>query len=269
MHPVLFKIGAFELRNYGLMLALSFVLGVWFTAYRAKKQNIKTGIVFDLSLIIIVTSIVGARFMYVIFHIDEFRGRWLDTINPVQSSGEIGLSGMTVIGGFVLAVICSLLYLSLKKQPVLKIADLFAPSVALGIFITRIGCYLNGCCYGKTCAPALGVVFPSNSPAGVVFSQQPIIPTQLYSSLYGMLIFFILILAEKKFRRFDGFSFFLLFTLYGIARFIIDFFRYYEHSMVLINIGTVSFSVNQGISLLLATLFGGLFLQRIHKTKPE
>ena len=263
MLPVLFKIGAFEIRSYGLMLALSFMLGIWFAVSRSKKRNIESSIVLDLSLIIIISSIVGARFMYVIFHLGEFKGRWLDTINPIQSTGEIGISGMTVIGGLLFSIIFSLIFLKIKKQPVLKIVDVMAPSVALGIFLTRIGCFLNGCCFGEICDPSHGMTFPTNSPAGSIFPDQSLIPTQLYSALYGLIMLLVLVFAEKKYHNFDGFTFFLLFTLYGLSRFTIDFFRYYEHSMVLVEIGSINISVNQGISLFFALFFGSLLIYNI------
>jgi len=263
MFPVLFNIGAFEIRSYGLMLALSFMLGIWLAVHRSKKWKVDSNIVLDLSLIIIICSIVGARLMYVVFHLNEFKGRWLDTINPVQSTGEIGISGMTVIGGLIFSVIFSLLFLKLKKQPVLKIVDIMAPSVALGIFLTRIGCFLNGCCFGDICEASHGIAFPINSPAGSLFPDQTLIPTQLYSALYGLIMFLVLLFAEKKYYNFNGFTFFLLFTLYGLSRFTIDFFRYYENSMVLVEVGSISISVNQGISLLFTFFFGSLFIYNI------
>ena len=260
MFPVLFKLGAFEVRSYGLMLALSFIAGIFLAVHRAKKREINPNIVMDLSLVIIISSIVGARFMYVIFHLDEFKSRWLDTINPFQSSGEVGISGMTVIGGLIFATVASLFYLWVKKQPVLKIVDIMVPSIALGIFLTRIGCFLNGCCFGRPGESFTCLIFPSESPAGYTFPNQKIIPTQIYSSLYGLVILLILLLSEKRYHRYDGFTFHLFFMLYGFARFIIDFFRYYEDSMVLLQMGSVSISVNQGISLLFAFLFGGLLI---------
>ena len=80
----------------------------------------------DLSLVIILCSIVGARLMYVVFHLDEFKGRWVDIINPFQSSGEVGISGMTVIGGLVFATLGSLTYLWVKKQPFLETCNRYS-----------------------------------------------------------------------------------------------------------------------------------------------
>lgn len=257
MHPVIFKIGWFELRSYGLLLATAFVVGIIIAFYRAKKQGMDPGVILDLSFLIVLSSIIGARFLYVIFHLDEFQGHWLDVVNPFQSSGQVGIAGLTMLGGLLLAIIVTLVFLTVKRLPILKVTDIMAPSVALGIFITRIGCFLNGCCFGKPSALPWALVFPSDSPAGFTFPNVTIHPSQLYSSLYGLVIFTILV-ATEKYKRFDGFTFFSLLLLYSIARFLVDFTRYYENSMVLLRIGTTTISVNQGISV---ALFGvGLFL---------
>lgn len=253
MHSKLFQIGSLEIPSYGLALAISFLIGIYFSMYRAKKQAIDPNKIVDLSVIIVISAILGSRFLYVIFHLDEFRGHWLDTINPFQSTGQIGIAGLTMLGGFVAAVVFGLLYLKVKKLPILKIADVIIPAVGIGIFITRIGCYLNGCCWGLPTDSPLGVIFPQVCPAGATNPGIFIHPTQLYSSLYGLVIFGTLIFVER-FKKFDGFLLYVFFILYGISRFVVDFYRYYENSMVLVNLGNVSISVNQGISLLMIVL---------------
>jgi phosphatidylglycerol---prolipoprotein diacylglyceryl transferase len=250
LYPVILKLGAFELRSYGLMLAISFILGIYWSISRAKKRGVDPNHVMDLSVLVIICSIVGSRILYVLFHLDEFRGHWTDTFNPFQSNGQIGIAGLTMLGGVILSIVVAIIYLKIKKIPFLKLADVMIPAFALGIFITRIGCYLNGCCWGLECAADSFwcVVFPTNSPAGSMFQGIPIIPTQLYSSLYGLLILVILVVAEK-WKKFDGFVLNLFLILYGISRFVIDMFRYYESSMVVIPFGERGLSLNQAISL--------------------
>jgi phosphatidylglycerol:prolipoprotein diacylglycerol transferase len=124
---------------------------IWLATRRAKNRGINPNDIMDLSVIILISSIVGSRLMYVVFHLDEFRGRWLDTINPFQSDGQIGLAGLTLLGGVLLAFISSYLFLRHRKLSFLKFADVVMPSVGLGIFLTRIGCFLNGCCFGLPC----------------------------------------------------------------------------------------------------------------------
>lgn len=266
MHSKLFQLGPLEIHSYGLMLAISFLLGIYFSMYRAKKQGIDPNKIIDLSVVIVLSAIFGARFLYVIFHLDEFKGHWLDTINPFQSSGQIGIAGLTMLGGFIAAVGFGLLFLMIKKLPVLKIADIVVPAIGLGSFLTRIGCFLNGCCYGVPTEMPWGMIFPPESPAGYCFPDQAIHPAQLYSSLYGLIIFGLVLFLER-FKKFDGFLLFMFFILYGISRFIVDFFRYYENSMVLFQIGGIPISVNQGISILMIVMGITLICIRTNQIK--
>ncbi|HDP98690.1 MAG TPA: prolipoprotein diacylglyceryl transferase [bacterium] len=267
MHSKLFQIGPLEIHSYGLMLALSFLVGIYFSMYRAKKQAIDPNKIADLAIIIVISAILGARFLYVIFHLEEFSGHWLDMINPFQSSGQVGIAGLTMLGGFVAAVVFGILYLKIKKLPTLKITDITIPAVAIGIFLTRIGCYLNGCCFGLPTESALGVVFPSESPAGFCFPDQHIHPAQLYSSFYGLAIFLLLMFFERH-KKFDGFLLYLFFILYGVSRLVVDFYRYYENNMVIIQLGNLPISVNQGISVLMILVGAGLITYNL-KWKPK
>ncbi|MDZ7369662.1 MAG: prolipoprotein diacylglyceryl transferase [candidate division KSB1 bacterium] len=257
MYPVLFKIGAFELRSYGLALAVSFLLGILISLKRAQKVNVDQNTIMDLSVLMIISAIIGSRLLYVLFHLDEFRGRWLDTISPIQSNGQIGLAGLSVMGGIILCFITAFIYLRIKKQSFFKIADVMIPTVGLGIFITRIGCFLNGCCFGLPCDGhhPFCVTFPLDSPAGSIFPNQPLIPTQLYSSLYGLMIFGLLLWVER-YKWFDGFLFSLFLILYGISRFTIDIFRYYEESTIVLKMGTTGLTINQLLSI--AFIFAGV-----------
>jgi len=256
MYPVLFKIWRLEIHSYGLMLALSFLLGVFWSMSRAQKRNIKKDDVMDVFLFVVVSAIIGARLMYVLTHLSEFRGRWLDTFNPFPSTGGVGIEGLTMLGGVLLALATIIIYCRIKKIPLLRLWDVIAPVFGLGIFLTRIGCFLNGCCFGKPCDLPWGVVFPVVSPAGYLFQGVHIHPTQLYSSLYGLLIMVVILLLDRK-PRFDGFLASIFFMMYGISRFLMDFVRYYESS-VQFNILGIYLTFNQGISFLMF-LFG-LFL---------
>ncbi len=259
MHPVLFRIGRFELHSYGLMLAISFIVGIWLSMKRAQKVGMNPNHIMDLSVVIIISSIIGARALYVVFHLDEFRGHWIDTFSPIQSNGEIGLAGLTLLGGVVLAIAASLLYLWWRRMPILKTADVVIPAFALGIFFTRIGCFLNGCCFGHACSGPLCVVFPPNSPAGATYPGVHIHPTQLYSSAYGLLIFGALMWLDRR-KPFDGYVFFWGLVLYGIARFLIDFLRYYEPSMIALHVFGAPITVNQLISLGMIVTGAGLLI---------
>lgn len=253
MHPELFRIGPLVVNSYGVMLAMAFILGIFLTLKKAEKRGIDNNTIINLAFIVMISAIVGSRLFYVLFHLDEFKGRWVYTFLPIQPDGSIGLGGLIFLGGFLGALLSGAIYIHLKKLSFWKVVDSVAPSLALGLFLGRIGCFLNGCCYGKTCDLPWAVKFPPNSPAGYQMGDVAIHPTQLYSSAYGLLIFIILMLLDRKVHK-DGFLFFIFLILYGISRFIVDFFRFYETQMFLID----GIEFNQILSLLL--VIGGLIL---------
>ncbi|UCE18862.1 MAG: prolipoprotein diacylglyceryl transferase [Gemmatimonadota bacterium] len=263
MHTTLFQLGPFAIRSYGLMLALSFLCGILLARRRVTRMGIDAQRIMDLAVVVIVSSIVGSRALYVLFHLEEFSANPLDIINPFQSSGEVGIQGLTMYGGVLLSIIASLWFLRRHGLPIWKIADAIAPSIALGVFLTRIGCFLNGCCFGKPGDYPWCVVFPPESAAGYFFPHQHIHPTQLYASLYGLLIFGLLLFLER-FKKFDGFTFWLFLLLYAVARFSIDFVRFYEGSMTLSVLGMV-LSVNHVISAALFVLALGMMILLNHK----
>ena len=259
MHPELFRLGPFAVKSYGALLALSFLLGVLWSIRRAKRAGVDPKYILDLAIVIFISSIVGARAFYVIFHLEEFRGHWLDIISPIQSTGDLGIGGLTLLGGVVLAIISGIFYLRLKKQNVWQVADVLAPTFPLGIFLTRIGCFLNGCCFGKPATDhAWGILFPDTCPAGYTFPGTALYPTQLFSSFKGLIIL-ALVLFLERFKKFQGYSFWLMLGLFGLGRFVIDFYRYYEPSMVLTRIGNLEFSVNQGVSIIIILISAAMW----------
>ncbi|MBN1352408.1 prolipoprotein diacylglyceryl transferase [candidate division KSB1 bacterium] len=268
MHPIL--IGSpdgFAIRSYGFMLALSFMIGIWLATRRAKKIGVDPNQIMDLSIWIIIAAIVGSRLLYVIYHLDEFKGRWTATFNPFQG-GQVGIGGLTMLGGVVLAIITAYFYMRRKKMSFLLTADVMIPSLALGIFLTRIGCFLNGCCYGLKTDLPWGVTF-TNEYCAVAneFMNVPLHPTQLYAAFYGLLILGVVLFAEK-YKKFDGMLFFIFLIFYGLSRFLVEFVRYQDNYFAII--GGVKITINQVISLLMI-IAGAAFLviknNKIKKSK--
>ncbi len=268
MHPVLIEIGPAAIRTYGFLLALAFVTGIWFAGKRARWQGAGIEWLPDFSLIVLVSAIAGSRFFYVIYHLEEFEGRVLDMINPIQSSGEIGIGGLSMFGGLVLAIVCGVLYIHLKKLNVWKITDIVAPSVMLGLGIARVGCFLNGCCFGTPSDSSLAVVFPYNCPAGFMYPDTALFPIQLVGAFLGFFIFGILLLVER-FKNFDGFTFWLMLIFYSITRFTIDFFRYYEVNAFLVSSGGVDLTINQMLSILIFVLSVFMWIHLRKKSKMK
>ncbi len=264
MYPTLLKLGRLQIHAYGFLLAVSFLIGILWAMKRGEKRGISKDHVMDVGLYIVISAILGSRLFYVVTHLDEFRGRWLDTINPFQRSGEIGIAGLSMLGGVVLAILTIVVFCRIKKISILRFFDTAAPSLALGLALTRIGCFLNGCCFGKPGSFPWCVVFPDDSPAGAILPELHLHPTQLYSSLYDFFMLGLLLWVDRK-KRPDGTVAVTFFILYGAFRFLIDFVRYYETSVQFHLLGA-AFTFNQLISLLMA-LLGGALLWVIHRGK--
>lgn len=228
----LFSIGHFTLYYWGVMFVIAFLVALFLILREAKKQEIDTRHIYNIALIVLLSILVGSRLFYVFEHLHYF------ILNPLEII-NISHGGMASYGGLILALFFGWLYV--KKQKDLsfgKTLDLFAPYLALALSIGRIGCFLNGCCYGKPTQFftkfGINFIFPLSNTA------LPRHPTQLYLLLANLAIFFIIIgfrnLREKgKKTRFklllkksgSLFLFFLFF--YSIFRFSIDFIRVYEH----------------------------------------
>lgn len=271
MHPLLFEIGPFPIRSYGFALALSFFLAIVLSLKRANRFQIPPQLIVDLALVVLVTALLGSRLFYVVYHIEEFQGHWGDIFNPLQGDGKLGMGGLSMMGGVILSVLGGMVLLSWRRVKLWLVADLVSPTFPLGVGITRIGCFLNGCCFGKPTDSPLGVVFPPESFAGYVFPHQHLWPAQLFASAMGFLIFVLLLFFERK-KKFEGQIFLLMVVFYSLGRFVIDFFRYYEESMVFVRIQGVSFSTNQALIvpiLIICLVLWQLLRRRTEQPRQE
>ncbi len=262
MHPEIFKIGKLVIHSYGFMLALSFLFGIWLATTRAKRSNLNPNVISDVGFWIIISAILGARFYYVILHFEEFKSNLTAIINPFQG-GSVGIGGLVMYGGVIGAVLAGFLFFRLKKLPFLPYADAMAPAVGFGIFLTRIGCFLNGCCYGMPTKSWFGIDFPPISPAGhyqASSSATALIPSQLILSVGGLIIGITILLVSKR-KSFPGFQFYLTVVMYAILRFSVDFTRFYEPSE---RIATLSH--NQIVCIILFVIFLGLILKNFITT---
>ena len=220
MLPVLIRIGPIPVYSYGLMLAISFILGIFLAQKWANRRGIDPKKIEDLGFWILIAAVIGSRVLYIIFHPNEFLP------NPL-SFVKIWEGGLMFFGGFVGAILAALIFLKKNRIPILKTGDMIVPLVGLGEFFTRIGCFLNGCCFGKSTSLPWGIKFPIQSAAGHL--HRPLHPTQLYSSLFGFILFYYLMQRQKqKLKTGQVFSEFLI--TYGGFRFLIDFVRYYENA---------------------------------------
>lgn len=211
MHPVIASFGPLTIYSYGFMLALAFSAGILLTIFLAQKKGIVADLVLDLALLVLVSSIVGARLFYVIGFWDVYRPNWIK-IFYVQEGG------LVFFGGLFFALLTVRAFAFFKKIPLLKLLDVIAPGTVLGYAIGRIGCFLNGCCYGVSTQSFLGVKFPQ--------LYELHYPTQLFSSLINLLIFCFLLFLWPRVKK-DGLIFYAAFFIHLIYRFLIEFLRDY------------------------------------------
>jgi phosphatidylglycerol:prolipoprotein diacylglycerol transferase len=210
MYPVLFRVGEFSVHAYGVLLALAFAVGILGLARAARRAGLPEEKLFDMSLYITVAAIIGSRLLYVLI-------KWPYFVADPLSVFAVRSGGLSFHGGLAAGVLTGLWYTHRHKLPQGKIADLVAPFVAFGYGIVRIGCLLNGCCFGRRAA------VPWALPAAYL---DPTLrhPTQLYASAAAFLIFLLLLYRRQR-VRFHGQLFLEFIVYYSIYRFLVEFFR--------------------------------------------
>jgi len=262
MYPELFHIGPITIRSYGVMLAIAFFASVLYVKYVASRDNKPFERFLTIAYIMIFGGIIGARLFYVLFHLEEFAGNWTASFNPFASH-EFGIAGLNVYGGVIVAIIGTFVYCRGRKISTLEVVDYFSPAFVLGLGIARIGCFLNGCCFGTPTDLPWGISFPPGSIPYAVYFDVHLHPSQLYSTLYGLGLFLLLHFAMKR-RRFVGQIVALMFMIEAVFRFAIEYVRYYEEEMHL-HVDGLDTTYNQVMSLALFLLGLGIYIYQWKK----
>jgi phosphatidylglycerol:prolipoprotein diacylglycerol transferase len=272
MHPLLVEIetrwGTLPIYSYGVLLGVSLILGYLLVMRLGKRDGLAPSLLGDVYLTAAISGVLGARLLYVLTNLGE--------IHSVGEVFDLRGGGLVAYGGFLGGFVGAWAHLRIKKVPLMSFADVAAPSIALGLFFTRIGCYLYGCDFGSRLsdtAPAwlmrLGL-FPRwqdeagelrGSPAFLHhvdiygLSREadfafPVHPTQLYEAALGLLLTFVCLRVWQK-RAFRGQVLLVLTISYGLARFFLEYLRDDpERGMAF------GFSTSQLISLLLVPVAG-------------
>ncbi len=227
MRQILFEIPGTPIKvfGYGLMLFFAFIGSMNIAARRAKREQIDPEIVYDMAFFVFVGGLIGARLFYVVQY-------WGVKVRTFWEIFEIWNGGIVLYGSILGGTAAFFLYRMRRNFPLLPMLDVIAPALAFGIAIGRIGCFLNGCCYGDVCSLPWAVEFPKNSPPWdsevsrnlippSAESSLPLHPTQLYSTIDG-LILMTLLLAYFPIRKRDGQVMGLLMLTYPISRFLIE-----------------------------------------------
>jgi phosphatidylglycerol:prolipoprotein diacylglycerol transferase len=210
MHPILFQFGPFTLRSYGLMMAISFLLGIWLALKLNRRAGRPDEPLLDLSTVIMLGAVVGARALYVVVMWQDFKAAPLEIL-------MVWKGGLVYYGGLIGAASASYLWLRKKGLPIWAYGDAVAPGLALGQVTGRLGCYFNGCCYGRP-DEAHGLIFPA------LGDNVPHLPVMLYEAAFCLVLSTALYLFWPR-RKFDGQVFWVYVAAYALWRFGIEFLR--------------------------------------------
>lgn len=251
MYPTIFEIGPLTLKSFGLMAAMGF-----FFAYLAikkialRKKMLSSDDVAQFLVVIMLGGAFGARFAYVAEH---WKAEFASL--PFSEIFRFDKGGLMFYGGLIGAIFAIYLFSRARKIALVKLLDIAAFSLPLGHFFGRVGCFLNGCCYGKVCDSIISVTYPqySNPWADQVHqgliskahvTSLPILPSQLIESVLNLVLFFVLYNVAKKDRP-DGFVAGCYLISYAIIRIFTETLR----SDPRLSFG--AFSIAQTISLIL------------------
>jgi len=227
MYPILFTVFGKEIHFYGVCIAVGFLAATWLMVWKRRRAGMSADQIFDLAMIALFSGIIGARALHVIQNWDSQNGFWWIF--------RIDKGGLVFYGGFILAILCVIAYARKKKISIPAMLDVTAPAIAIAHAFGRLGCFLQGCCFGgRARADAWYTVrFPLNPDPGRFprelhlpdgLTTCPLYAVQLWESMANVLICAGLLLVFNRFRR-PGQIAGIYLIVYAAVRFALEFFR--------------------------------------------
>ena len=245
MHPILFSLGPFTIYSYGVLLAAAYLIGLGMAVRRARDAGLDGNRVLDLGIWVIIAALVGAKALLFIVDFRQFTSSWQDFTTLLRSGGVF-------YGGLIAAVVVCIYQLRKHRLPLWTSADLFAPGIALGYMVGRLGCLMAGCCYGRATDVAWAITFTdpaANLNVGTPAQRAAASRRRSTSRSPAWSSSPALVLLERRGRGFPGRTFWMFVLLYSVSRFIIEFYRGDDRGFVFNAVST-----SQAISLVLAPL---------------
>lgn len=212
MHPVFFELFGLQVHSFGAMVALAFLVGVFWAMRRAESRGIDPEMVLEAGFWIIIAAMVGARLTYILFFPQQFFA------NPMAIL--LGQGGLVWYGGLGGAILALVLYSRWRGLGAFQLTDLLAPSAALGLAIGRIGCLLAGCCYGAICQLPWAIHYPHPHPMHGVGVH----PSPMYETV-AMVVVTVILVQVHRMQAFSGLTSGLFLVFAGLVRFILEYFR--------------------------------------------
>jgi phosphatidylglycerol:prolipoprotein diacylglycerol transferase len=219
--PRLFHLGNFSMPTYGFLVAMGVLLGLWISVRNSQRQGIDPEKAWNLGILVVLCGIIGAKALYILVDWSYYAAhpREIFSFATLQAGGVFS-------GGLLAALLAAIWYVRANHLPALRTCDAFAPGLAIGHAIGRIGCFAAGCCWGKPTQSFWGVTFHNpvanawvGTPLGVALQ-----PTQLFESAVELANFFLLTWLLKR-KKFDGQVIGAYLFLYGFARYFLEFLR--------------------------------------------
>jgi phosphatidylglycerol:prolipoprotein diacylglycerol transferase len=253
MFPILIKIGSIELRSYGVMIALAFLVGTWLGAREARRKGFDPELIFDLLFVVMLSSLAGARLYFVLVSepLEYLRHPW--------EILAVWKGGMSLHGGLLGGLLAGFWFTRSRRLPFWRFADTVTPAIMLGQAVGRMACVLNGCSYGKPTSLPWAITFTNVNSAAP--HNIPLHPTQFYELSTDLALFGVLWLLRKR-MRFDGQLFLVYWMSYGLARLFLETFR--GDSLLVAGL----IPVPQVASAIIILLAGSVYLNRRRAEQP-
>jgi phosphatidylglycerol:prolipoprotein diacylglycerol transferase len=221
LKPILFQFGNFPIHTFGLLVALGFMAGLWVASRNAVRAGFTADFVYDLAPWLILGGLLGARTLYVISYWErDFAGK------PLGEIFALWRGGLVFYGGLIGSTLAALIRLRMLRQPVWRVADCLAPGIALGHVFGRLGCLMNGCCFGRPTDLAWSIRYPRGHETFPVsaLTATAVHPAQIYEALLNLAFFGTLLWLFRR-RRFDGQVFATYLIGYAVIRTVSELFR--------------------------------------------
>lgn len=217
MHPVLFQIGSFEVRVWGLMVALGIIAGTYLARWLARREGMDPELIFDYIIWVVVFGFLGARAWEIIF-------TWQNYANGPVSALKFWSGGLSIQGAVAGGLLYTIWFIKKHGIDFWYFVDILAPGLILGQAIGRIGCFFNGDAYGIPTQSWIGITYSPGTPAYAAYGAIPLVPAELMEGAGDLAILFLLLFLFKH-RPFPGFLGLMYFLLYSLLRFSLEFWR--------------------------------------------
>lgn len=264
MHSELIRLGPIIIHSYGACLALAILLCYFILVKLGRPLGYTSDFISSLLTVLIVSGLIGARIFYVAEH-------WSHYSQHLSEIVKVWEGGLMFYGGLLCSAASLIVFIRLQKKPIADVLDIIVTALPVSHAVGRIGCFLNGCCYGRTSSCSLAVTYPRGSipwaeqlQKGVItpdaVCSSPVLPTQLLEAALNVAIFVVLLLLFRRKRK-PGEQVAAYMMLYAVARFVLEYSRADER----LYFGP--FSISQTISIALFTVGLALMIWLRQKEK--